>query len=205
MCLEYLCNLIGAIISVLARAPPEDTDQLPQWKCCEQINRGIGHDYLMIIHWRNGLKHPRKGRLRRGASPPGSRQDLERSLERWRPCLWTSWHQSRISTPPPHLHLLYAAQVFQFKLLFASFPWWLTQFACECFFSQDAQQGQMAGRFGLIPEIFNSPANSTRVSGFDKRNLSTSKSGTMWKISLNWFSQGWLWHSNEVTFIHGSF
>lgn len=112
-----------------------------------EVPRLLAHGRIWSSHWNGGSP---------ACEPAGTRAEL--------------------APPPPQLHLLYAAQVFQIKLLFASFPWWLTQFACECFFSQDTN--------------FNSPANSTRVSGFDKRNLSTSKSGTMWKINQNWFSQG---------------
>lgn len=120
----------------------ETASQIQEKAVWGEVPRLLAHGRIWSGHWDGGSP---------ACEPAGTRAEVAPPL------------------PPPHLHLLYAAQVFQIKLLFASFPWWLTQFACECFFSQDAQQGQIAGRFGLIPEIFNSPANSTRVSGFDKK------------------------------------
>lgn len=137
MCLEYQCNLIAVIVSVLARAPPKDTIWLLVWKCCEQINRRRGHDYVMIIHWRGILVEP------------GERWFAERCRTSWHASLaWKSSVGCRVDSvigcgpasgpagsrteleTPPCFHLPYAAQVFQIEPLFASFPRWLTQLAC---------------------------------------------------------------------------
>lgn len=81
---------------------------------------------------------------------------------------------SRAEFRPPHLPLPYAAQVFQIKLLFASFPWWGGLSVRFPF----AQKRQIADRFGLIREIFNPPAHATRVSIFNNQTFNTSESGT---------------------------
>lgn len=87
---------------------------LLQWKCCEQINRCSGHDYVLIIQRRKSLLKPRE-RCRTSlqikadsdigyspaSGPAGSRAEL----------------------------VPYAAQVFQIKSSFALFPCWLTQLA----------------------------------------------------------------------------
>lgn len=126
MCLEYLGNLIGVIVSAVAKAPPEDTLRLVQWKCCEQIDRCSGHDYLLIIHRRDGPAQPR-----------------ERPFEE-RSC--TSWHAAgyeavsgiggsrackpagfRAELESPHLPLPHVAQVFESSYYLLHF---LDELAC---------------------------------------------------------------------------
>lgn len=110
-----------------------------------EVPRLLAHGKIWSGHWNGGVS---------ACEPAGCRAEL---------------------APPPHLHLLYAAQVFHIKLLFASFPWWLSQFACKCFFSQNADKS-----LADLDEIFNSPANSTQVSVFTKWTLNMSMSCTIW-------------------------
>lgn len=91
----------------------------------------------------------------------------------WQPCLWTSWLQSRITAP--HLPLPYAAQVFQIKLLFASFPWWV---CLSVRFSLAQKQ-----HIWINPGDFNPSVKATRVSVFNNRTFNTSKSGTKGVLS----------------------
>lgn len=93
----------------------------------------------------------------------------------WQPGWWGSWLEFR----PPHLPLPYAAQVFQIRLLFASFPWWVSLSGRFSF----AEKGQIADRFVLIREIFNPAAHATPVSIFNNRTFNKSKSGTKGVLS----------------------
>lgn len=189
--LEYLWNLMGFITSAVASAPPEDTLRLPQWKCCEQINRCSGHDYLLIIHWRDG---PTKSR---------ERPFEERCCTSWHAAGWRAVSGiggspasgpagSRAELEPPHLPLPYVAQVFHIKLFFASFPWWVSLSAR--FSLTQKWQSWMNPREFLIHLQTQHEFQSLIIE------LSTHPS-----LAHEWFCVGWLSCSNEVTFIHGWF
>lgn len=77
-------------------------------KCCKQINRCSGHDYVMIRHRRESLVKPKEKVIWREVphllAHFSRLKKLSRKQRGWwdwlQPCFWTSWLENRIRASP---------------------------------------------------------------------------------------------------------